>query len=140
MDAGPPVLRNLLIFLVFVDYAPVNPVMGSPDGYEFWYPSGEARQGFAGHLPMFSKPRNGFTGRLPPTSSSWLNLVERWFRELSPKRIRRGVFHSLHELVQTIQEYLEQNNKEPKPFVWTASVQKILAKVQNCRAIFETLH
>ena len=75
-----------------------------------------------------------------PTSSSWLNLVERWFRELSQQRIRRGVFHSLHELVQTIQEYLEQNNKEPKPFVWTASVQKILAKVQNCRAIFETLH
>jgi len=75
-----------------------------------------------------------------PTSSSWLNLVERWFRELSQKRLRRGVFHSLHELVQAIQEYLEQNNQEPKPFVWTASVQKILAKVQNCRAICETLH
>jgi hypothetical protein len=67
-------------------------------------------------------------------------LVERWFRELSQQRIRRGVFHSLHELVQAIQKYLEQNNQEPKPFVWTASVQKILAKVQNCRAIFETLH
>lgn len=75
-----------------------------------------------------------------PTSSSWLNLVERWFRELSQKRIRRGVFHSVHELVQAIQEYLEQNNKEPQPFAWTASVQKILEKVQNCRAIFETLH
>ena len=75
-----------------------------------------------------------------PTSSSWLNLVERWFRELSQKRIRRGVFHSVRDLVQAIQEYVEQNNKEPKPFVWTASVQEILEKVQNCRAIFETLH
>ena len=75
-----------------------------------------------------------------PTSSSWLNLVERWFRELSQKRIRRGVFYSVHELVQAIQEYLEHNNKEPKLFVWTASVQKILEKVKNCRAIFETLH
>ena len=75
-----------------------------------------------------------------PTSSSWLNLVERWFRELSQKRIRRGVFHSVGELVQAIQDYLQHNNTEPKPFVWTASVQKILEKVQNCRAIFETLH
>ena len=75
-----------------------------------------------------------------PTSSSWLNLVERWFRELSQKRIRRGVFHSVGELVQAIQEYLEHHNTEPKPFVWTASVQKILEKVQNCRAISETLH
>ena len=75
-----------------------------------------------------------------PTGSSWLNLVERWLRELSQKRIRRGVFHSVPELVQAIQEYLEHNNQETKPFVWTASVQKILQKVQNCRAIFETLH
>jgi len=75
-----------------------------------------------------------------PTASSWLNLIERWFRELSQKRLRRGVFHGVGELVQTIEQYLEQNNKQPKPFLWTASVDKILAKVQNCRAIFETLH
>lgn len=75
-----------------------------------------------------------------PTSSSWLNLIERWFRELSQKRLRRGVFHSVEELIQAIQGYLEQNNKEPKPFVWTANVQKILQKVQHCRAILETLH
>ena len=75
-----------------------------------------------------------------PTASSWLNLVERWFRELTEKRVRRGVFHSVRELVQAIQQYMEQNNRQPKPFVWTASVEKILAKVHNCRAILETLH
>lgn len=75
-----------------------------------------------------------------PTSSSWLNLIERWFRNLSQRCIRRGVFHSVGELIELIREYLEQNNKEPKPFIWTASVQKILEKIQKCRAISETLH
>src|SRR6266545_852251 len=67
-----------------------------------------------------------------PTSSSWLNLVERWFRELTTKRIRRGVFHSVPELVEAIEEYLDVHNKNPKPFVWTASVEKILEKVRRC--------
>jgi transposase len=75
-----------------------------------------------------------------PTSSSWLNLVERWFGKLTDKRIRRGTFHSVDELVQAIQEYLDENNKNPKPFVWTATVNQILAKVQRCKAILETLH
>lgn len=75
-----------------------------------------------------------------PTSSSWLNLVERWFREITDKRIRRGSFHSVAELKQAIQEYLDHNNAQPKPFVWTASVDKILEKVGRCKAILETLH
>ena len=75
-----------------------------------------------------------------PTSASWLNLVERWFREISEKRIRRGVFFSVDELKLAIQEYLDANNEQPKPFVWTATVEKILAKVGNCKAISETLH
>jgi transposase len=75
-----------------------------------------------------------------PTSSSWLNLVERWFREITDKRIRRGSFHSVAELKQAIQEYLDHNNAQPKPFVWTASVDKILEKVGHCKAILETLH
>ena len=66
-----------------------------------------------------------------PTSSSWLNLVERWFRELADKRIRRGVFPSVPELEAAIHEYLETNNKAPKPFVWTASAQDIQAKVER---------
>ncbi len=75
-----------------------------------------------------------------PTSSSWLNLVERWFRDLTQKRIRRGTFGSVGELVRAIQEYLESNNKQPKPFVWTAKVQEILAKVRRCKAILSSLH
>jgi len=75
-----------------------------------------------------------------PTSSSWLNLVERWFREITEKRIRRGSFHSVAELEQAIHEYLGHNNRQPKPFVWTASVAKILEKVNRCKGILETLH
>ena len=75
-----------------------------------------------------------------PTSSSWLNLVERWFREITDKRLRRGSFHSVAELQQAIGDYLEQNNEQPKPFVWTASVAKILEKIGRCKAILETLH
>ena len=75
-----------------------------------------------------------------PTSSSWLNLVERWFRELTTKRLRRGVFHSVPDLVTAIHEYIDLNNEDPKPFVWTASVNDILAKVQRCRVILETAH
>lgn len=75
-----------------------------------------------------------------PTSASWLNLVERWFRELTVKRIRRGVFYSVRDLVEAIEEYLEANNEHPKPFVWTASVEKIIAKVSRCKAILDTLH
>ncbi len=68
-----------------------------------------------------------------PTSSSWLNLVERFFRELTTKRIRRGVFRSVPELVQAIHEYIEQHNAAPKPFVWTATVASIIAKVGRAR-------
>jgi transposase len=75
-----------------------------------------------------------------PTSSSWLNLVERWFGKLTQKRIRRGSFFSVKELVQAIQEYLEENNRQPKPFMWTASVDKILEKVNRCKSILETAH
>ena len=66
-----------------------------------------------------------------PTSSSWLNLVERWFRELTQKRIRRGVFRSVPELEAAIHEYLEASNQAAKPFVWTAPAQDILAKVER---------
>ena len=74
-----------------------------------------------------------------PTSASWLNLVERWFREITEKRIRRGVFHSVKDLIAAIEEYLLVNNENPKPLVWTASVESILEKVK-CKAILETVH
>ena len=86
------------------------------------------------------KKHRRFQLHYTPTSSSWLNLVERWFREITEKRIRRGTFHSVAELEQAINEYLEHNNRQPKPFVWTASVAKILEKVNRCKGILETLH
>ncbi|MFH1087947.1 MAG: IS630 family transposase [Chloroflexota bacterium] len=81
-----------------------------------------------------------FTLHFTPTSSSWLNLVERWFRELTEKRVRRGSFCSVSELIAAIEEYLAAANADPKPFVWHASVQAILDKIAHCRAIYETLH
>ena len=66
-----------------------------------------------------------------PTSSSWLNQVERFFAEITEKRIRRGAFRSVAELEQAIRDYLEQHNRDPKPFVWTASADLILSKVQR---------
>jgi transposase len=75
-----------------------------------------------------------------PTSSSWLNLVERWFRELTTRRLRRGVFQSVPDLIAAIEQYICLHNADPKPFIWTASAEKILAKVSKCKAILETLH
>jgi transposase len=75
-----------------------------------------------------------------PTSSSWLNLVERWFRELTQKRLRRGNFTGVKELIAAIEDYLAQNNQQPKPFVWTATAQQIIEKVNRCKGISETLH
>lgn len=69
-----------------------------------------------------------------PTSSSWLNLVERWFREITDKRIRRGVFKSVAELVNAIMDYIQHHNLDPKAFVWTAKAQDILDKVGRARA------
>lgn len=75
-----------------------------------------------------------------PTSSSWLNLVERWFGEITRKQIRRGVFKSVDQLIQVIEDYIRHNNKNPKPFVWTKRVEEILEKVNRCKAGTVTLH
>lgn len=75
-----------------------------------------------------------------PTSCSWLNLIERWFAELTRKRIRRGIFRSVPELVSAIQEFIRINNKQPKPFVWSKKADQILEKIGHCKAVIETLH
>jgi len=75
-----------------------------------------------------------------PTSSSWLNLVERWFEELSEKAVRRGAFRSVKELQLAIQEFLAAWNANPSPFVWTASVEKILEKLARCQRRLEQIH
>jgi transposase len=75
-----------------------------------------------------------------PTSSSWLNLVERWFREITDKRIRRGSFQNVPALIQAITEYLENHNQNPKVFVWSASVQHIMTKIAKCKEALDALH
>ncbi len=80
------------------------------------------------------KRRLRFHIHFTPTSGSWLNLVERWFRDLTEKTIRRGSFHSVSELESSIWEYIEASNENPRPFSWTAQPDKILAKVAKARA------
>lgn len=75
-----------------------------------------------------------------PTSSSWLNLVERWFRELTDKRIRRGAFQSVPALIDAIKEYLANHNQSPRVFVWTAPVEQILLKIAKCKEALDALH
>jgi transposase len=74
-----------------------------------------------------------------PTSSSWLNLVERWFGHLDQKAIRRGVFRSVEELKASIDAFLAAWNKDPKPFVWTATVESITEKLSRCRRTLEKI-
>ncbi len=64
-----------------------------------------------------------------PTSSSWLNVVERFFAELTEKRLRRGVFRSVLDLIEAIEAYLEERNQDPKPFLWTKTADEILQKL-----------
>lgn len=75
-----------------------------------------------------------------PTSSSWLNVVERWFREITDKRIRRGSFKNVPALIRAIQEYIQNHNQNPKVFVWSASVESIMGKIAKCKEALETLH
>jgi transposase len=74
-----------------------------------------------------------------PTGSSWLNLVERWFRDLTDKRLRRGVFRSVPELVEAIEEYVEHHNDNARGFVWTAKAERILEKVRRARAVLDKI-
>lgn len=75
-----------------------------------------------------------------PTSSSWLNLIERWLREITVKAIRRGAFPSVPALVKAIYDYIDHNNSNPSPFVWTATAEQIIEKVDRGKAKMETLH
>lgn len=69
-----------------------------------------------------------------PTGCSWLNMVERFFRDLTQNRLRRGVFHDIEELIMAIGDYIDKHNDNPKPFIWTAKAADILEKVKRARA------
>jgi transposase len=73
-----------------------------------------------------------------PTGSSWLNQVERWFAEITRKRIRRGTFRSVRELTRAIKDYIRLHNKAPRPFHWTAKAKQIIRKVDKYKEISET--
>ena len=82
------------------------------------------------------------SARRPPRGcarNSWLNLIDRWFGKLTDKAIRRGVFHSVPELINAIETYLTINNENPEPFIWTATAEQILTKVQRGRATLNTI-
>ena len=80
-----------------------------------------------------------FVPHFVPTSSSWLNLVERWFGELSAKAVRRGSFTSVADLQSAIAGFLEVWNENPRPFVWTATIESIQAKLARCRQTLEQI-
>jgi len=74
-----------------------------------------------------------------PTSASWLNLVERWFREITDKRIRRGSFKNVEVLIKAIDDYVESHNQNPKVFVWSAPVESILEKISKCKEALDAV-
>jgi len=91
------------------------------------------------HVQAWLKRHPRFVCHFVPTSSSWLNLVERWFRELTEKAIRRGSFVSVPDLKQAIEEFMRAWNDNPKPFIWTASVGQIIEKIDRARIKMEQI-
>jgi transposase len=87
---------------------------------------------------MAKHPR--FIFHFVPTSSSWLNMVERWFGQITEKRIRRGVFPSVPILVAAITDYIDHSNLNPKPFVWSATVKTILKKIKHANEALDAPH
>jgi len=79
------------------------------------------------------KRHRRFHFHFTPTSASWLNMVERFFRDLTANRLRRGVFRDVPEMVDAIEGYIDKHNENPKPFIWTAKANDILAKVKRAR-------
>ena len=91
------------------------------------------------HVKSWLKKHPRFVCHFVPTSSSWLNMVERWFRELSEQAIRRGSFANVADLQQAIDEFMKAWNQNPKPFVWTATVGQIVEKIERARVKMEQI-
>jgi transcriptional regulator with XRE-family HTH domain/transposase len=91
------------------------------------------------NVQAWLKRHRRFVCHFVPTSSSWLNLVERWFGELTAKAIRNGSFGSVADLESAIAQFLDAWNENPKPFVWTATVESIIAKLSRCRQTMENI-
>ena len=91
------------------------------------------------HVQAWLKKHPRFVCHFIATSSSWLNLVERWFRELTQKAIRRGSFVSVPDLKEAIEEFMRAWNQNPKPFIWTATVEGIIKKIERARLKMEQM-
>jgi hypothetical protein len=81
-----------------------------------------------------------FTFHFTPTSCSWLNAVEAIFAKLSKRRLKRGVFHSVVHLQAAINRYLAEHNRQPKPFIWTANPDDIIAAVERGHRVLDSIH
>jgi len=92
------------------------------------------------HVQSWLRRHPRFQLHFTPTSTSWLNMVERWFRELTQKQIRRGSFHNVPALIRVIEQYIETHNQKPHVFVWSAPVEKILEKISKCKEALDALH
>jgi transposase len=90
-------------------------------------------------VQAWAKRNPRFTFHFTPTSASWLNMIERFFRDLSEKALKRGSFYNVDDLIGAIDEYINQHNADPKPFIWTASATDILAKVKRARKVLNKL-
>src|ERR1700730_4732255 len=91
------------------------------------------------HVQAWLKRHPRFVCHFVPTSSSWLNLVERWFGELTRKAMRRGSFVSVPDLKQAIEAFMQAWNQSPKPFIWSATVEDILKKIDRARVKMEQI-
>ena len=90
-------------------------------------------------VKAWQKRNPRFHFHFTPTSASWLNMVERFFRNITDKSLRRGVFHSVDNLVEAIEDHIAVHNKDPKPFIWTATASDILEKVKRGRRALDKM-
>lgn len=90
-------------------------------------------------VKAWMKRNKRFHVHFTPTSASWLNMIERFFRDISEQRLRCGVFRSVNDLIAAITYYVAHHNKDPKPFIWKASASDIFEKVKRARTKLDTL-
>lgn len=91
-------------------------------------------------VKMWLKKHPRFKMHFTPTSASWINMVERFFSELTNKRVRRGVFRSVKELEMAVMDFVNKHNDNPKVFTWTKDANTILSKVEKCKEALGTVH
>jgi transposase len=118
--------QEWLQFLRVIDYV-------TPAGKELYLIADNYATHKHAKVQRWLKRHPRFHVNFTPTSASWLNMVERFFRDLTQNRLRRGVFRDVEELIMAIGDYIDRHNQNPKPFIWTAKANDILEKVKRAR-------